>query len=700
MQAERVEEGGEEFAVFGEFDVLRRGADDADAVFFEAFGEIQRGLATKLNDNAEHLVVDVFALVDVEHVFEGERFKVELVGGVVVGGDGLGVGIDHDGLEAELAQGEAGMDAAVVELDALADAVRAAPEDHDFLAVVVAHFVLDAVGGVVVRREGLELGRAGVHEAVGGDDSSRFSGSAGGCFRFRIRLIGPIGHMRLGDLAIREAEALGFAEVESGKRFLLLHNLLNLPQEPPINLGQRKHLLHIPALRKGLAEEEDALGVRHGELGGERLVIDFLVGTIADEAEAFDLQAAQGLLQALLEGAADRHGLADGFHLRGERFVGTGEFLEGETRDLGDDVVDGGLERGGRVARDVVFQLIERVADGELRGDLCDGEAGGLRRERGAAADARIHLDDDHAARVGMHGELDVGPAGLHADLANAGEGEVAHDLVFAIRERLDRRHGDGVAGVDAHGVEILDGADDDAVVRLVADDLHFELLPAEQRFLDEHFRHRREIESVRRDGFKLLLVVSDAAAGSTERVSRADDERQRADLSGDLARFLNRVSHAGLRQVEADLEHGVFEFEPVLTFLDGLGIGTDHAHSMLRQRAGIPEGHGAVQRRLSAERWEKCIRLFLDDDLLDDLRIDRLDVGAEGELRVRHDRGRIGIDEHHLVAFLTQSLAGLDAGVVELTALADDDGAGADDEDGFDGGVFGHDEGERKAWG
>ena len=60
------------------------------------------------------------------------------------------------------------MDAAVVELDALADAVRAAPEDHDFLAVVVAHLVLDAVGGVVVRREGLELGGAGVHEAVGG----------------------------------------------------------------------------------------------------------------------------------------------------------------------------------------------------------------------------------------------------------------------------------------------------------------------------------------------------------------------------------------------------------------------------------------------------------------------------------------------------------------------------------------------------
>jgi hypothetical protein len=113
----------------------------------------------------------------------------------------------------------------------------------------------------------------------------------------------------------------------------------------------------------------------------------------------------------------------------------------------------------------------------------------------------------------------------------------------------------------------------------------------------------------------------------------------------------------------------------------------------VLRQSAGIPEGHGAVQRRLAAERGQQRVRLFLDDDLLDDLRIDRLDVSAEGELRVGHDRGRIRVDEHHLIAFFTQGLAGLDAGIVELTALADDDGAGTDDEDGFDGGVFRHED-------
>ena len=60
--------------------------------------------------------------------------------------------------------------------------------------------------------------------------------------------------------------------------------------------------------------------------------------------------------------------------------VGAGEFLEGKARDFRDDVVDGRLEEAGRAAGDVVVELVERVADGELGGDLGDREAGGLAR--------------------------------------------------------------------------------------------------------------------------------------------------------------------------------------------------------------------------------------------------------------------------------------------------------------------------------
>ncbi len=81
----------------------------------------------------------------------------------------------------------------------------------------------------------------------------------------------------------------------------------------------------------------------------------------------------------------------------------------------------------------------------------------------------------------------------------------------------------------------------------------------------------------------------------------------------------------------------------------------------------------------------------FAGDDLLDALGRDRLDVGAVGELRVGHDGGRVGVDEDDAVAFFLEGFAGLRAGVIELARLADDDRAGADDEDGMDVGALGH---------
>jgi predicted signal transduction protein with EAL and GGDEF domain len=64
-----------------------------------------------------------------------------------------------------LAQRERGVHAAVVELDALADAVGAAAEDDD-LAAVGRRLALVLVGRVEVGRVGGELGGAGVDALV------------------------------------------------------------------------------------------------------------------------------------------------------------------------------------------------------------------------------------------------------------------------------------------------------------------------------------------------------------------------------------------------------------------------------------------------------------------------------------------------------------------------------------------------------
>ena len=69
---------------------------DGSVGFGEGNGEFERGLAAKLDDDA----FGVFRFDDVEDIFFREGFKVEAIARIVVGGDGFGVGVDHDGLKA------------------------------------------------------------------------------------------------------------------------------------------------------------------------------------------------------------------------------------------------------------------------------------------------------------------------------------------------------------------------------------------------------------------------------------------------------------------------------------------------------------------------------------------------------------------------------------------------------------------------
>ena len=236
------------------------------------------------------------------------------------------------------------------------------------------------------------------------------------------------------------------------------------------------------------------------------------------EAGKTGLHRAQRLLQRLGKVAPDRHRFAHRFHRGGEDFFGTRELFEGEARHLGHDVIDRRLEGGGGDAGDVVRQLVERVADRELGGDLGDGKAGRLGGKGRGARDARIHLDDDEPAALRVHGELDVRAAGVDADLAQDRERGVAHDLIFLVGKRECRGHGNAVAGMDAHWIDVLDRADDDAIVLAVAHHLHLEFFPAQHRLLDQHLADRRGLEPAAHDLGELGLIVGDPAARAAER--------------------------------------------------------------------------------------------------------------------------------------------------------------------------------------
>ena len=89
-----------------------------------------------------------------------------------------------------------------------------------------------------------------------------------------------------------------------------------------------------------------------------------------------------------------------------------------------------------------------------------------------------------------------------------------------------------------------------------------------------------------------------------------------------------------------------------------------------------------AVERGLPAHGRQQRVRALLLDDLGDKFRRDRLDVGGIGQVRIGHDRRRVRVHQDDAVAFFAQCLAGLSAGIIEFTGLADDNRTGTNDQD------------------
>jgi hypothetical protein len=116
---------------------------------------------------------------------------------------------------------------------------------------------------------------------------------------------------------------------ETGRLHLRLQRdqLLDLRQEPGVDAAELVDRLNAPAEAHRVGDIKDAVRAGLADLAtqqvlGVRVVRrDHLVQPVAVR-----LQPAQGLLQGLLEGAADGHDLADGLHLRGEPGVGGGNF--------------------------------------------------------------------------------------------------------------------------------------------------------------------------------------------------------------------------------------------------------------------------------------------------------------------------------------------------------------------------------------
>src|SRR5690606_7272618 len=192
----------------------------------------------------------------------------ETVGRVVIRRDRLRIAVDHDRLEADLLERERGVHAAIVELDALPDAVRPAAENDDLVAIRRIRLAVLFVCRVEIRGCRRELRRAAVHSLE---------------YRPDAVLVARLAHDRLADaeqrpdaavaeaLALQRAQPLGLQRVEAfrGDGLLRLDEILDLREEPRIDLRELMDLVERHAETERVRDVPEPVGARHAELALE-----------------------------------------------------------------------------------------------------------------------------------------------------------------------------------------------------------------------------------------------------------------------------------------------------------------------------------------------------------------------------------------------------------------------------------------------
>ena len=473
-----------------------------------------------------------------------------------------------------------------------------------------------------------------------------------------------------------------------GQALFKVGQVLHLIQEPPVDLGDVPDGLVVDAALEGLVDAEDALCILHMQVCHDLVIGQLLKGLVGQGIHA-QLDGGDGLHHGSLEAVADAHDLAGSHHLGAQRLVGIDELIEGPLRVLDHDVVQRRLEAGAGLAGDVVGDLVQRIADGDLGGHLGDGIAGGLGSQCRRTGHTGVDLDDRVIVAVRLEGELAVAAA-LDAQLGDDVQRSGAEHLILVVGQGLGGSHDDRVAGVDADGVQVFHVADGDDVALVVAHDLILDLFPAGDALFHQDLMDGGKTQAVGADLDELFAGLADAAAGAAHGEGGADDDRV-ADAVGAGQCVLQRLNDLRGDDGLVQLFHRLLEQLTVFGAVDGLRLAGQQADAGAVQITGTGQLHGQVQAHLAAQVGQHGVRLFDVQDALHDFQRHGLDVNMVGHVRVGHDGRGVGVEQNGLNALCFQGAAGLGAGVVELRGLTDDDGAGANDQHFFDSGVLRH---------
>jgi len=185
----------------------------------------------------------------------------------------------------------------------------------------------------------------------------------------------------------------------------------------------------------------------------------------------------------------------------------------------------------------------------------------------------------------------------------------------------------------------------------------------------------------------QLGLVVHDLHGAAAQHVARAHEDRvaNGARLADGL---LGLEGDAGLGLRDAQRAHQGVELLAVLRQVDGAGLRAPDLGGQVGARLeGGLEGEREVDGGLAAELHEDAVGALALDAVHDVLEREGLEVEAVAGVEVGGDRLRVVVEEDGLHALLLDGPGGVDAAVVELDALPNADGPGAEHEDALLGG-------------
>ena len=168
-----------------------------------------------------------------------------------------------------------------------------------------------------------------------------------------------------------------------------------------------------------------------------------------------DLRTAHRFHQRIFKRRRDSHNFACRFHLRAEFSGGTHKLVERPFRELYHNVVKRGFKARTGLARYIVFDFVESVAERDFCRYLRDGVARRFRCKRRRARNSRIDLDHRIIKTVRVKRELAV-TAADYSERGNDVQRRRTEHLIFFVRKRQRGCDNDAVARVYSDRVEVF----------------------------------------------------------------------------------------------------------------------------------------------------------------------------------------------------------------------------------------------------